>query len=224
MGLVHERSLAETLDEINDALFTGAKLSKADRAGAARWIAARAGVPGSYEMMPAPTADDFTNGFRVFTGERFKSWAGTACKLGSEACRALILLEAGGAAAEKALAAAREAMSARMREYGAYGRYCCGSCAVATWRSALAGGLEKPDRVIAEGIRELKKARDEKGGWRAFPFWYTLLALTEVDGAAARAEKRHSAARCERLLARKPRGDRYDSRRRTVAERILAQV
>ena len=45
----------------------------------------------------------------------------------------------------------------------------------------------RPERVIGEGVRELKKALDEGGGWRTFPFWYTLLALSEIEGAAAKA-------------------------------------
>jgi hypothetical protein len=32
--------------------------------------------------------------------------------------------------------------------------------------------------------------RDGKGGWRTFPFWYTMLALSEIELPGAGAEIR----------------------------------
>jgi hypothetical protein len=225
---VRKTSLAETLDRVNDVYFRGGTPSEADRVEAAVWIAERSGLRGSYELMPAPTKADFEKGFKVFTGERFKSGAGGSCKLGCEAMRALILLNDGLDVRQKAVVDAlersRKAMSKRIHSWKHPGRYCCGSCAVATWRNALADGLDNPAKIIAAGVRELKSARDDKGGWRTFPHWYTLLALSEIDSRAATAEKRYAAPRLERFLAAKPRRDKYNRRRRAVAERILAEV
>ena len=69
-------------------------------------------------------------------------------------------------------------------------RYCCGKCTVGLWRSILAGGLDRQDLRLRLGLSKLRSMRDGQGGWRAFPFWYTVLALTEMDRAEARGELR----------------------------------
>jgi hypothetical protein len=70
----------------------------------------------------------------------------------------------------------------------------------------------------------LKEHRDGRGRWRRFPFYYTLLALSEASGGSAEPELRYAAPGLERMLKRRARGDRYHRRRRTLAERILAGV
>jgi hypothetical protein len=77
---------------------------------------------------------------------------------------------------------------------------------------------------LAAGVALLKESRDRAGGWCRFPFYYTLLALTEINGKRVVDEMQYAAPRLERMLNRRGRGDRFDMRRRVVAERILARV
>jgi hypothetical protein len=77
---------------------------------------------------------------------------------------------------------------------------------------------------LASGAAILSEHRDSRGSWRRFPFYYTLLALTEMDGKRATGELRYAAPRLERMLNRRGSGDRFDSRRRAVARRVLARV
>ena len=77
---------------------------------------------------------------------------------------------------------------------------------------------------MSSGIRLLKKYRDGRGRWRRFPFYYTLLALSEAGGRVAAAEMRYAAPGLERLMRRRAGGDRYALRRRAVAERVLEAV
>ena len=93
MGLVKTSSLAATLDAVNEATFFDRLPAKAQRREAARWIAARQGLRGSYAGMFAPTEKDFTGGIRLFTGERIATGAGVGHILGEEACRALWVLD-----------------------------------------------------------------------------------------------------------------------------------
>jgi hypothetical protein len=51
-----------------------------------------------------------------------------------------------------------------------------------------------------------------------------LLALTEMDGKKMAREMQYAAPRLERMLKRRGRGDRFDRRRRAVAERVLERV
>ena len=225
MGLVNPRSLGATLDAVNDAFFNGRSLSKSQRAEAAKWIAGRQGLPGSYSGMFAPTGRDFSEGVRFFTGERLPSRAGTAHVLGEEACRALILLDVPLAGVRDALERATDGIMKRVAKVnGAQcGTYCCGKCTVAYWRHLAVGGLDEPGRRLAAGMKVLKSRRDGEGKWRIFPFYYTLLALSETDLPSARKELRYAAAVCERVLKRSPKGDKYDARRRTLLKRVLAR-
>jgi len=228
MTLTYPRSLGRTLDAVNDALFFARTLTKADRLAAARWIARRQGMPGSYASMFAPTEADFASGIRVFTGERLSTRAGTAHILGEEAIRALILLDVSDRAVKAALARAQEGMNARLRDAEAsghqVGRYCCGICSAAYWRTLTVGGLENAEERLALGMRDLRQSRTGDGKWRPFPFWYTVLALSGVELPGASRELRHAAPVCERYLRRAAGGDAYAGRRRALAEQVLARL
>ena len=231
MTIVDPNSLAATLDAVNEALFLGRPLSKAQREGAAKWIAARQGLPGSYAGMFAPTEKDAKEGIRLFTGERLQSRGGAAHVLGEEACRALILLDVSLVGVRDAQARACRGMVARLRaaesrEINAgrpwLGTYCCGRCTVALWRHLAAGGLEDAERHLTAGMEALRVNRSGTGRWRRFPFHYALLALGEVKLPAAVDEMRYAAPALEGSLRRSPKDDPFDARRRVVAQRILA--
>jgi hypothetical protein len=102
------------------------------------------------------------------------------------------------------------------------GFYCCGKCTVAYWRHLAVGGLDHAERRLATGITHLKACRQDNGRWGLYPFWYTLLALSEIDMPSARRELRHATPVCERILKRKPQPELFARRRRQLAERVLA--
>ena len=70
-------------------------------------------------------------------------------------------------------------------------------------------------------MRERRKANGE---WRTFPFWYTVLALTEMNSAGARAELKHAARRIEAEAKRPPKATAYAARRNAPARRALARL
>ena len=84
--------------------------------------------------------------------------------------------------------------------------------------------MSRKDERLSGGLKYLKSFRDGKGRWRRFPYYYTLLALSEIHGLDADAEIRYAAPGLERMLRRKGNGDRFDLRRRMLAERVLARV
>lgn len=223
--MLNTDSLAATLDAVNQALFFGTKISSRDRSAVSKWLAERCGQPGSYEFMPAPTALDFASKPLLFTGEPLTTRAGTACKLGNEGCRALIVLGVKTAAVSTALELAKARMNARLDEVtsGRAGFYCCGSCTVALWRHLLAGGLDHQEERLANGLGLLHTARQANSGWRVFPWWYTVWTLLDVDITAAKVELQYAAPKLERYLTRKPRADDpYKLRRTEIARRALA--
>lgn len=226
MDLIVADSLTDTLDRINDCLLMGQAATPTQKLAAARWLASRTGLPGSYAGLPAATPKDLA-GIRLYTGEALTSRASIAHILGQEACRAMLLLASEDATVRNALPAATATLNQRLRERQNHSRgmYCCGKCSAATWRNVLAGGLDAPKGFVTRGLESLKAKRDGAGRWKMFPFYYTLLALTDMDLQAARDEMRYAAPALERLLARKA-ADKtpYDARRRAVAERVLAAV
>jgi len=225
--MLDETSLASTLEAVNEALFLGRKISQRDRTAVAKWLAGRCGEPRAYEFMPAPTPQDFSGAARLFTGEPLTTSGGTACKLGHEGCRALLLLGVTTRPIAAALQRAEEHMTARLdpADGPRGGYYCCGSCTVAFWRHLLVGGLDHQEQRLANGLQHLQRARLGKGAWRFFPSWYTVWALTEMEPALVREELQYAAPRLERALKRiVPPDDVYAVRRQEIARRALALV
>jgi hypothetical protein len=225
MQFIHPTSLAATIDAVDEALFFGRAIPRRDALAAARWLAARQGLPRSYAGMFAPTTRDW-RGIRLFTGERIVTRAGLSHVLGEETCRVLRRLAVKDGTVESALARANAGMLERLHQHSGpdRGEYCCGPCSVAMWRHLAAGGLDAAEVRLADGIRRLDAHRNPDGTWRRFPFYYTLLALTEIDGALSLPALRHAAPRCERLLKRRADRSGFSRRRRTLLGRVLDRV
>ena len=225
MKLINQRSLAGTLDAVNDAMFFNKTLSVQDRKEAAAWLAERQGLPGSYAGMFAPTRKDFAEPVRLFTGEKVTSGAATAHILGEETCRTLILLNDTRKRTAHALQQANDAMYARLKgcESGSHviGMFCCGTCSVSMWRHLSAGGFRQQAKRLKAGMADLHGHRDGNGRWRRFPFYYTLLALSELDPKLSKGEIQYAAPVCERLLKRQSGRDKYSRRRKVLLEKIL---
>lgn len=209
MRIINTQSLATTVESISEAFFFGRSLSRPQKIQAAKWIAGRQGKPGSYADMFAPTRRDLAEGIRLFTGEKVVTKAGARHILGEEACRALVMLKASNKQVSQALQSATVGMLGRLRNEKRTGMYCCGKCSVALWRHLTVGGLKEanPERLLHLGVKRLKEYRDGQGKWRAFPFYYTLLALNEINLPSGVNEMQYAAASLERLLKRSAYGD-----------------
>jgi hypothetical protein len=224
--LIDRASLSGTVDAINAALFEGRALAAAERQEAARWIAARQGLPGSYGGTFAAFPPERSDGIVLFTGERLTS-ASARHVIGEEASRALRLLRVRDRDVARALTAADDAMmrcverEARHARNDNPGLYCCARCSVGLWRNLLSGGLDRREERLVCGVRHLHAVRDERHGWRRFPFWYTVLALSELDHAEARRELAHAAPALERVARRAVPRTVYARRRRDLAVRTL---
>ena len=57
--------------------------------------------------------------------------------------------------------------------------------------------------------------------WRRFTFWYTVLALSEMENAEARAELKYAAPALERAVSRAVPSAVYGRRRHELAVRTL---
>ncbi len=226
MKLLRTDSLAETIDNLNDAFFYGHKIPATEKTRVAKWIAGRQGLKGSYANMFAPSEKDFKSPIKVFTGEQVRSRAATAHILGEEAGRALILLKVKDPSVRSALKIGTEGMIERMGGHKASpGMYCCGICTASYWRHHAVGGLVNNEQSLKKGLRELKKHRDGKGRWKRFPFYYTVLALNDIDLPAVKTEIKYIAPILEKYVKRQPNDDSiYHRRRFDLAERLLGKI
>ena len=222
-------SLAVLVDGIEQKRYFGEKIPARELLAAERKIASRQGLPGSYAGMFAPTRLDFRRGIRVFTGEPVRSGAATAHILGEECCRLLLKLKVKDRLVAAALARAEAGMRESLRTHDRanaqhVGFFCCGICTVSFWRHLAAGGLDNPVPRFRDGLRVLASLRTGSGRWKRFPFFYTLLALTELDVPEARRELRWAAPAAERSLKALRGTGRFPKRRRAVLEQALARA
>jgi len=227
MKIVYANSLSATLDALNEVFFMGRSLSRSIRKEALEWIAGRQGLPGAYRGMFAPTPLDYRRGIKLFTGEKVVSGAAIGHILGEEASRALIMLDGSSRIGQEVLRRSNRGMIRALMSCEAPGRvrgfYCCGTCTAALWRHLSVGGLSKSTKRLSAGLKVLRKYRDGTGKWRRFPFYYTLLALSEVTGKPAIDELQYAAPLCQRLLKRYRSNSKIAARRRMLLQRVLAK-
>jgi hypothetical protein len=216
--IIHHNSLAATLDAVNEALFNGRSLSKTEKEEAARWIAGRQVKVGKQAGLFVPTEDDYQEGIRLFTGEGLRTKLATRNILTEEAARTLILFDMGEEVLER---------TDRWLLGQCFSSACTvGECVYSTvglMRYLTVGGLDDSEKRLNAHIAVLSQHRDGKGRWRRFPFYYTLLALSETDLPAAVEEMRYAAPACERFLRRSPRDELFAPRQWAVVERVLAR-
>ncbi len=221
MDIINQNSLSKTLDVLNEVFFFQQPLTRLQREQVAEWLVSRQGKPGSYAGMFAPTELDFREGAGLFTGEIVQSRAAIAHILGEEACRAIILIDVQFDDVRQTLERASLGMKTRLGPPS--GIYCCGKCTAALWRHLVVGGLNDSQRRLTAGLEALKARRDGEGRWRTFPFYYTLLALNEINSPLAIEEMKYASPVCERYLMRVSKNDKTTQRRRVLLERILGK-
>jgi hypothetical protein len=227
--VISATSLSQTVDAINAAQFDGRSLPAAERSQAARWIAARQGLPGAYGGTFAGFPSERAKGIVLFTGERIAS-ASARHILGEETSRALRLLRVRDRSVTRALEAADDGLMRCLARAASDprtlnpGLYCCGKCSVGLWRNLLAGGLDRRDERLRGGAAHLRSVRDGEHGWRRFPFWYTVLALSEMDSSEAAAELKYAAPALERAASRPLSSGGYARRRQQLAARTLSHL
>jgi hypothetical protein len=227
--LIDSTSLSRTVDAFNAAMFERQTLTADERRKAALWIASRQGLPGAYGDTFAGFPGERTKGIALFTGERITN-ASARHILGEEACRALLSLRVRDAgvqgALDRASAGLRRCLDRWTQDprHTNPGTFCCGKCTVGLWRHLLAGGLDRQDERLREGVTYLRSMRSGDGKWRRFPFWYTVLALSEMDVPGARDEIKYARPLLERAAERTPARDLYARRRHELAARALSRL
>jgi len=226
--MINKNSFSETIDNLNEAFFFNKKIAEKDKVESAKWIAGRQGLPGAYRGMFAPTRADFEKGIRVFTGERITSNAAIRHILSEEASRVLLMMKVKNADVKKAYELSKQSLLNALLEGYPPGKeagfYCCGKCSAALWRHFTAGGFDNADVRLANGLHFLKMMRTGNGKWKRFPFYYTILALYDINLPEAHEELVYTAPLMERSLRYLKHKDKYGKRRKVLLERVLDKI
>jgi hypothetical protein len=229
MDIVVKNSLAKTVDNIDELLFLRKKINRTDISKATHFILGRTNKPGSYENMPAPTEYDFKNGLKLFTGEKVTSNAGIAHILGHEALRTAYILTTDMPNLRKEVESATNFIVRRIKDAPKQqrlnGLYCCSTCSCALWRHIAAGNMLGCKKMLKFGIKHLADSQDSKGRWKGFPFYYTLLVLSESVISPATVQLRYAYAKTlNRSLTGIKGADKYSKRRKMLLQKIINKL
>ena len=225
MKILNTDSLILTVDHFNEAVFREDDWrDEADSIVA--WVSEQLG--GGYWGSFAMTESDWERPFHLFTGEKITTRAGRSHVLAQETNRMLEIIEKelGSSIEAKAISEARLAERIFENEQSvalSTGDYCCGTCSVSLWRCLQAGGYPQYAKALENGMHTLTGFREEKGGWRRYPFYYTLLCLSEVTNEDAVSEIRHqlpTILRRKKMLRSKD--DQFSKRRYALLDKIVA--
>lgn len=203
-----EDSLAETLWRLEEVRMGFAVVPRIEVNEALDWIQERQGMEGSYEVKGhkffAPAEKDKEK-VELITGEKFENTGGTDHMLGQEALRALMLWGRGEEIETKRALKTLYNLLDLDQDYGTpreNGYFCCAKCSVAMLKTVSVVKTESWEETLEKGVDKINQNRDGEGRWGKYPFYYTLLALSEIESDSAVDELRYAAENGETLLNR----------------------
>lgn len=208
-------SLVEIVDRINEIEQQG-ELLTVDQKEKANQILKKfySGDP-NYLGLTIPEYD-FEQGGQLFTGERLHTRMGIHTVLSLEVCRAILSLTG----FQDDLKAMIDEIDHRLLRKCYVKDYCvmgeCVFAALAFWRYLLVSDWPDRELRIQNYVRILRENRDGFGGWKHFPFYYTLFVLQETQLPDAREELAYALPACQthlpNLVIREP----FRSRREMI--------
>jgi len=199
MVIVSPISLADTLDSAAEAFFYQKSIPVAHRTEAASMLINRQIHSGSNSGFFIPFTSERESDSRLFSGERLLTeFARSHIQL-IESARVLNLLELDDQAVTQSIQAADQRMNT-----SCYSKFCpkgeCKSLSVAYMRYLASSNMNDSIQRLNSLLSKLTSHRDGKGKWGGFPYYYTLLMLTEVDDPLATQELQYAAPLCEKQL------------------------
>jgi hypothetical protein len=224
MQLLNRSSLYKTVDNVNEALFYGKKITKTEAKNVINWMSSRYDTEYSYNRSFGLTGKDMNSGIYTYTGERLVS-ASMRHIMAEESARVVLQLSRITGSKPNTLESTDERFYKMLEASKSAGKpigtFCCGACTIGLWRYLNAGGLPKYQKYISDGILSLHSNRDETGKWGRFPFYYTLLALSEIDDPSALKEINYAMPECERALKRLKPESKFSKRKRDLLLKIM---
>ena len=222
--LLNETSLANTVWNLEEARWSNRSTDDPAVGAALSWVAGRIGMPGAYQgVLALPTESDISEHLGAPTGDTTGLGTGGVLHvLGEEAVHALLLWDhQAGWDSERTLGIIENRFRWKAVNDGAerLGHFCCLRCSVARWRALALGKPKGWEDSIADGLKMLAGQKvKENGRWERYPFYYTLLTLSEIPMDEVHTERARVAVAADRALSRLNREDQVTRFRRRALE------
>jgi hypothetical protein len=219
MNLVHPTSLVSTLDSAAGEFFGHRPISPAVLKELSSLLVSRQIISGPNSgFFISFTSESWTH-MRLFTGETLHTEFACRHITLIEAARLLVLLSDGQGPVNKSIDLANQRMASMC-----YTRFCskgeCKPLTIAYMRYLAAGPSGEAPPQLQALLARLASYRDGKGKWQGFPFFFTLLMLTEVQDPLASQELDYAS---RSIVKQPPLGETkspYAERRRSILNTI----
>ena len=220
MDVIEEKSFYGTVTNAAQVLFDGGSFNETEKTQLASWILDHQNRYKGFIFYPSE--QDREDGIRLFSGEkpRSKFLADNSVEL--EALRLLALIYPNHPEAHRIFQDANERLLPLC-----FARGCivgeCAHAGIAFRRYFMTFDGDESSEKNRQTLETLKQRRYGEGKWRDFPFYFTLLWLTELPDDLAQEELEYTRDYC-RELSRKLAGDEpFVDNRRNILMRVLDQ-
>jgi hypothetical protein len=223
MIIVHPTSLNASLDLAAEAFFYQKPISKSQREEFAALLAGRQSKSGVNAGFFIPFTAESEAQVKLFSGEQLRTALAIRHIQLLEAARILNLL----VVENHNVAQVIEVANRRMKTM-CYASFCvkgeCRHLTIAFMRYLAVTGSNDTQPRLNGFLTQLAGYRDGKGKWGSFPFYYTLLMLTEINDPQADQECQYAAPTCEKNLKRNWDSDPISKRRQTILNKVLTRI
>ena len=219
MNITDEGNLYKTITNAAMFLFNGGSYTPSENVILTRWILAHQNRYKGFIFYP--TQVDRENGIRLFSGEKPKTkfLADNAVEL--ETLRILALIQPEALEVQQILQKANERLF-RLCFANGCTQGECAHASIAFRRYLIAYDVEGSSDMFRQTLEGIKQKRSGDGKWHDFPFFFTLLWLTDLPYSFAYDELSYSQDYCKRLLVKKqPAREQIDLVKEMILQKAL---
>ena len=218
MNIFDDGSLYKTVTNAARELFFGGSFSDAEKAKLANWILDHQNRCKGF--MFYPSEQDREGGIQFFSGEKPRAKFLVDNLVELETLRVLALIQPGELKVRSIF------QEANRRIYPlCFANGCivgeCAHASIAFRRYLLVQDQIASGEKNRQTLQAMKLRRSDEGKWRGFPFYFTLLWLTELPGSMGGDELDYAREYCERLSRRMKDEEPLDEVRRKILQRAL---
>jgi len=222
MIIIYPTSLSATLDATAETFFHQKPLPSHLQEDIAKMIISRQCQSGVNSGFFIPFAAESEAKVKLYTGEELKTTLARTHILMIEAVRILKLLALESHAITQSIHLADQ----RMKKM-CYRNFCtkgeCKALTIAYLRYLILDGTGNSTEQINIHLTNLTGQRDGRGKWGAFPFFYTVLALSESDDPLAVQELQYALPACKKQQAQSWPADSVSIRRHEIIAKVLTK-
>ncbi|MHA1211108.1 MAG: hypothetical protein ACTSSH_01490 [Candidatus Heimdallarchaeota archaeon] len=193
-------SLAKTIDSLNECLFYNKSLPKKELNYLFKIINDRQMHTGKNIGQISLTPNDYVEGSRLFTGEKLHTKLAVKNILTQETFRVISISDEDGTHTNGSLELANKWLTE-----SCFAEFCSvGECSHSTIGYMRYLNTFKPKntkKTLITFIELLKQHRNKRKRWDGFPFYYTLLALSEIHLVEAKNELQLALPACEKRIS-----------------------